>query len=236
MRGPLEKRMHAARTFALVEEFSILGDDFARLKDSMLQCILMTDMANHGGIMVELNAGAGAALLADPPPSSVPYQFLLNVLLHSADIGAQLLLPKVSLQWSQRVLEEFMEISRAEQAAGVGFSPSMVAPLWAHVFDALEPMGPRLVSWLRGNLEANRTFWDKEAKRHAVSQEKEKEKRGDGTVYADCAAVAKVPVTKVGRGNSQHGKSGREVRQPAEAASDFALPAQLPPRRRRRRY
>ena len=37
---------------ALVEECALFQhDDFERLKPSMLQCILMTDMANHAGMM-----------------------------------------------------------------------------------------------------------------------------------------------------------------------------------------
>ena len=97
----------------------------------MIQAILMTDMASHfdlakklessvamlpspdsQGNILEQGQRGGDPAFTDSPEDT---QLLIDLILHSADIGAQVLPVPIANKWSQAVLEEFQEVHEAEK-------------------------------------------------------------------------------------------------------------------------
>lgn len=149
-------------------------DEFRRVS---LLAILSTDMKHHGAHV----SRAREFKLADADPKDVdPAErlALVELLVHSADIGAQVMPPTIAQDWSDRVIEEFGMQTRQEAELGLpvtafmsglekpkakgkaqgSFVDFVVAPLWRNLTSALFPDTPAAKAFL-DNLAKNRDIF-----------------------------------------------------------------------------
>eukprot|EP01116_Phalansterium_solitarium_P005392 TRINITY_DN1697_c0_g1_i2.p1 TRINITY_DN1697_c0_g1~~TRINITY_DN1697_c0_g1_i2.p1 ORF type:complete len:1161 (-),score=425.01 TRINITY_DN1697_c0_g1_i2:361-3843(-) len=150
--------------------------DLKSVRRGMISCILATDMSKHFKLVTKLTNALNSNLFEQRTPES--RQLLMNLILHMADISNVTRPWDVSKQWSDLVLEEFLQQGDAEKdrsfpvspfmdrdnsdqaKMSLGFIDFMVSPLLASlkkVIPEIEPM------WL--NLRSNRDMWDDIQKR-----------------------------------------------------------------------
>ena len=252
--------MHAATTFEILSDpaadvFATLTmEKRAEMRKLMIQAILMTDMASHFDLAKKLEsrvamlspdaAGAGAA--ADPPFKDSPEdkQLLIDLILHSADIGAQVLPVPIANKWSQAVLEEFQEVHEAEKQAGVALTPFIIGldeplraancqfgfinfivkPLWTNLLKFIPDVQEELITNLNGNVD----YWKAavDANTPGKQEEEEQKKSGGEAKIADEAkekgdgeaASAAVPAQEKGNEAAVAAAAPAEVETTAAAA------------------
>ena len=195
------ENMHAATTFEILADPA--ADVFATLtvekrttlRKMMIQCILMTDMASHFDLAKQLetrvNADGGVAASFHAMEKPEDKQLILDLLLHSADIGGQALPLELANKWSYAVLEEFQLVHEAEKDAGIeltpfiigleqplraancqlGFINFIVKPLWSNLLNLVPTHNAALIK----NLDENISFWKEEVETHTAKKAKEPE-------------------------------------------------------------
>ena len=181
------ENMHAATTFEILSDPAC--DVFATLtlskkseiRKMMIQSILMTDMASHFTLAKQLEVKVtgditegGFEVTFDSTIEDK--QLLLDLILHSSDIGAQCLPVPIANKWSQGVLEEFQLVHQAEKDAGVeltpfivgledplraancqfGFINFIVRPLWTNL---VKIFSNEMAEELMTNLDNNIEYW-----------------------------------------------------------------------------
>ncbi len=212
--------MHAATTFEILSDpaadvfATLTTEKRAEMRKLMIQAILMTDMASHFDLAKKLESrvamlspaasagdasGAEAkAAAADPPFTDSPEdkQLLIDLILHSADIGAQVLPVPIANKWSQAVLEEFQEVHEAEKQAGVALTPFIIGldeplraancqfgfinfivkPLWTNLLKFIPEVQEELITNLNGNIDYWKAAVDANtpAKEEVVAEEQQK--------------------------------------------------------------
>lgn len=141
-----------------------------KLRKVLISCIMSTDMANHGVVLqsfVSCMAVFNKANLAHR-------QHVLNMLLHSADVGNPTLKFELAKKWSVCIIEEFTGQVNKETQLGLpvtefmrisgdilkirnnqtGFIDVLVLPL----FKAIDLHMPELKGYTR-TAEENREIW-----------------------------------------------------------------------------
>ena len=165
---------HSARLFALLRDpqCDLLAPlsvaQRREVRDAVVAMILGTDMAVHFKNVDRLSAAisAGSFDLSNKDDKT----FVLEIVLHSADIANPCRTDHIYRQWTEKVMEEFYNQGDAEKAAGlpvskffdrdapnvprcqVGFINFIVMPLYNVLADLLD-VAP-LVDNLKRNLEA----------------------------------------------------------------------------------
>jgi len=118
------ENMHAHETFMLLrrEELNIFAKlevaDRKELRKIIINAILATDMTNHKNFTTTL----GEKLTVDEAfdvENSNARQFLVDVVVHAADISAQVYVWEVAQKWEERINREFVLQVEKERARGI---------------------------------------------------------------------------------------------------------------------
>jgi hypothetical protein len=173
--------MHAATTFEILSDpaadifATLTKEKRGQLRKMMIQSILMTDMASHFVLAKKLEGKVTGDVVSFQKDDGEDKQLLLDLIVHSADIGAQALPVPIANKWSYAVLKEFQEVHEAEKSAGVdltpfiigldeplraancqfGFINFIVKPLWSNLVKVVPDMADELMA----NLEGNVKYW-----------------------------------------------------------------------------
>jgi hypothetical protein len=178
---------HAALTCELIRD-TVGGTDLVshlpppqrrRVRQVIIASILATDMSRHFGVTIPAIKGLELPLCrpADPAGNPRPELALLKdrdriheILLHAADLSAQVLPWSIAGQWGDRIVQEFRLQAALERAADVpptahmhnlatpaecaelqiGFCDYVLAPMWRALADVFPVLGERVDA-----LEAN---------------------------------------------------------------------------------
>ncbi|KAJ3156144.1 hypothetical protein HDU86_004112 [Geranomyces michiganensis] len=125
--SPLENH-HAAVLFTILRspETNVLKPlsdaDYKECRKQIIGCILATDMAKHGEIMLRFKGYAEAGFSFDDPAQR---SLLLQMITKCADISNEVRPKHVSEPWVDNLLEEFFTQSDREKAEGLPFAPFM---------------------------------------------------------------------------------------------------------------
>eukprot|EP00002_Diphylleia_rotans_P019375 TRINITY_DN374_c0_g1_i3.p1 TRINITY_DN374_c0_g1~~TRINITY_DN374_c0_g1_i3.p1 ORF type:complete len:791 (-),score=133.34 TRINITY_DN374_c0_g1_i3:753-3125(-) len=124
------ENFHLAQTFQVIlnqsKEFDFLEklskQDRKELRDTMIEMVLATDMANHFAIMGQFKS----QLQSDFNPHERPSKLLmLRVAMKCCDIGHTTKSLELHKNWTQRVSEEFFLQGDKELEIGIPISPFM---------------------------------------------------------------------------------------------------------------
>jgi len=128
--SPLENH-HCARMFEIAlqgsgaEDRNIFGgldkETFALARRRIIAGILSTDMMHHGDHVRLLQS---FKLVEEVEPNQS--QFLVELLIHSADIGNPMMPPEISVKWAARIVAEFSMQVTQEGVLGLPISLHMV--------------------------------------------------------------------------------------------------------------
>ncbi|KAJ3005941.1 High affinity cAMP-specific and IBMX-insensitive 3',5'-cyclic phosphodiesterase 9A [Thoreauomyces humboldtii] len=127
--SPLENH-HAAVLFTILKmpETNVLGSlsdaDYKEARKQIIGCILATDMAKHGELMLKFKGfaeGPNGFNFDDPAHRTL----LLQMITKCADISNEVRPKHVSEPWVDNLLEEFFTQSDREKAEGLPFAPFM---------------------------------------------------------------------------------------------------------------
>jgi len=187
------ENMHAHETFMLLrrEELNI----FAKLADAdrkdlrkiIINAILATDMTHHKDFTTSLGEKHSVDVAFDVEDSNAR-QFLVDVVVHAADISAQVYVWDVARKWEERITREF--VLQVEKERAMGLTPSsfmaeldqpmkrfksqlffcdvILKPFWktlAIMFPELEPCVKQL--------ETNRANYQEELNKHIPPEVRE---------------------------------------------------------------
>lgn len=173
--SPLEHH-HCAKAFELAlfsndNERNIFKDlsaeEYTEVRGAIVRAVLATDMKNHGHHCQEMQE---FQLDYDNPPGQC--EFLLELIVHMADIGNQMMPSEIASRWQKHLSDEFVEQVNAEQRLGLpvtgfmvglaepiteaksrlGFIEFVVYPLASSIFRCF----PSGLEAPRGNIEENR--------------------------------------------------------------------------------
>mmetsp|Transcript_41962 Transcript_41962/g.96316 ORF Transcript_41962/g.96316 Transcript_41962/m.96316 type:complete len:948 (-) Transcript_41962:35-2878(-) len=167
---------HCARTFEIAlqnggdSQFNIFAglssEEFGRIRKLMIAGILSTDMIHHGEhVQLVLK------FELQEEQTEQQSQFLIELVLHAADISNQLMPPASAARWGKAIAEEFTAQVEDEKLHGlpvtkfmdgltnpavaaksqVGFIDFVVQPLFTPIFRLFPGLHP-----MRENLEENR--------------------------------------------------------------------------------
>jgi len=180
------ENMHAHETFMLLrkEELNIFAklkvDDRKDLRKIIINAILATDMTHHKNFTTTLGEKRSADEAFDVEESNAR-QFLVDVVVHAADISAQVYFWEVAQKWEARINREFVLQVQKEKANGITPSPFMLEldvpmkryksqlffcdvilkPFWK----TLSRLFPGLESCFK-QLETNRSKYQEELNKH----------------------------------------------------------------------
>eukprot|EP00928_Gymnodinium_smaydae_P087912 TRINITY_DN72097_c0_g1_i1.p1 TRINITY_DN72097_c0_g1~~TRINITY_DN72097_c0_g1_i1.p1 ORF type:complete len:979 (+),score=188.84 TRINITY_DN72097_c0_g1_i1:226-3162(+) len=171
--SPLEN-FHCAKAFEV-----ILGDDgrcnifgsissevFSVVRQRVIGGILKTDMIHHGDFVSKVQA-----MNLDPVSDGAQNQFLVETILHTADIANAFMPPDISAEWGRLLREEFTVQVTTERRLGLpvtSFMDGLNTPLAAAkssqgfidfvVFPLFDPLQQRFPGWAepKGWLAENR--------------------------------------------------------------------------------
>mmetsp|Transcript_2654 Transcript_2654/g.5959 ORF Transcript_2654/g.5959 Transcript_2654/m.5959 type:complete len:402 (+) Transcript_2654:52-1257(+) len=150
---------------------STFSSDIQRnCRKSIIQTILSTDLANHNSVM----ASFSSTVSGFQPENAVHRQNIMNMLLHTADVGNPCLDFSIAKQWSMKIIAEFNSQVLQEEdlklpvseflrigtelpsikKSQVGFIDFIILPLWKLV----EVAYPELQAYKK-TTEANRETW-----------------------------------------------------------------------------
>jgi len=127
--SPLENH-HCARSFEIAfssddKSANIFGnmseDDYKAIRHTMVACILSTDMKHHGDHVKKAQKFDPAAANEEEELS----KFLVELLMHAADIANPIMPPKISARWNNVLCEEFTLQVQAEREHGLPITPFM---------------------------------------------------------------------------------------------------------------
>jgi len=125
------ENMHAHETFMLLrkDELNIFAKlDVADRKDLrkiIINAILATDMTHHKDFTTTLGEKRSVEEAFDVEKPSTR-QFLVDVVVHAADISAQVYVWEVARKWEARINREFVLQVQKEKANGITPSPFML--------------------------------------------------------------------------------------------------------------
>jgi len=187
------ENMHAHETFTLLqrEELNIFKklEVTARkdLRKIIINAILATDMTHHKNFTTTLGEKRSVDEAFDVEDSNAR-QFLVDVVVHAADISAQVYVWEVAKKWEERINREFVTQVEKERARGLTpssfmaeldqpmkrfksqlfFCDVILKPFWktlAILFPKLEPCVKQL--------ETNRSNYQKELNKHIPPEVRE---------------------------------------------------------------
>jgi hypothetical protein len=194
----------------IIEKFST--QNYKTLRKRMISQILATDMANHGEVISSIRSKINIwketgqsrfnFLSGNEKTKFDEQQFLLNYIIHMADLGHNCKKFEISLQWVRLLSMEFWDQGDKEKEKGLPVSflcdrnkidipSSQIGFLKGFIvssFDCLVSIFPKL-KYTMDNAQNNIDEWKKlnEAKRlrgwtpqKEKEKEKEKEKNNDG--------------------------------------------------------
>ncbi|GMH46197.1 hypothetical protein BSKO_14165 [Bryopsis sp. KO-2023] len=205
----LENR-HVSCLYTLVAEnekaniFGLLDDaTWKEVRSMVIQAILHTDMVHHFPMVSKIevffelhSAALRTGDFTNIFSSAEDRVFLLNMLLHCADISNPVKPLEICKKWADRVLGEFFRQGDLEREKGLSISPMcnrettskaasqinfiefIVAPLYFHVAKIFPELSAAVL-----NLWDNRRLWDEqyileiEANSKLSTNEKEEDKR-----------------------------------------------------------
>jgi 3',5'-cyclic-nucleotide phosphodiesterase len=141
------------------------------LRSRIISCVFATDMKNHFQMCKRIDGVTDLAQLHDTEEAR---EFMCNVVVHCADLSAQVLETPLAMLWEERITKEFEReatqrrslnlpvpdfMSGLEQPAvrakkQLGFLDFVVAPLWKGVARLLPPL-----QMCRNNLDKNRKHY-----------------------------------------------------------------------------
>eukprot|EP00753_Platysulcus_tardus_P009531 PLAT217.22.p1 GENE.PLAT217.22~~PLAT217.22.p1 ORF type:complete len:700 (-),score=407.86 PLAT217.22:285-2384(-) len=114
---------HASVTFHILADerndllMCLQEEERRAIRNTVIACILSTDMKMHYDMVTGLNAREpGAAFSREVSEDRLA---LMEAVVHCADIGAQMLPPHVAARWGARCVEEFRTQAAAEADAGL---------------------------------------------------------------------------------------------------------------------
>ncbi|KAJ3167680.1 hypothetical protein HDU88_002127 [Geranomyces variabilis] len=125
--SPLENH-HAAVLFTILRspETNVLKPlndaDYKECRKQIIGCILATDMAKHGELMLRFKGYAEAGFNFD---DAAHRSLLLQMITKCADISNEVRPKQISEPWVDNLLEEFFTQSDREKAEGLPFAPFM---------------------------------------------------------------------------------------------------------------
>jgi hypothetical protein len=114
---------------------NLTASDAGECRKMMIACIMATDMKSHVALCSRLQATAfkfsdtGAFPLSKDSPSD--REQLLEVLVHACDLSGQTMKNELAAEWGNRVLTEFIQQAKYEEANGVPVAPFMQVHLSA---------------------------------------------------------------------------------------------------------
>ena len=196
------ENMHAATTFEILSDpaadvfLTLTTEKRAQMRKMMIQSILMTDMASHFELAKKLEAKVADDQVAFSKDVPEDKQLLLDLIVHSCDIGGMTLPVPIALKWSQAVLVEFQEVHEAEKAANVdltpfiigldeplraancqfGFANFIVKPLWSNVVKICSEEKKNEILF---NLNGNVQYWKSEVDKHTPSEPEQAAEGGE---------------------------------------------------------
>merc|ERR1719494_292692 len=187
------ENMHAHETFTLLqrEELNIFKKLEVRarkdLRKIIINAILATDMTHHKSFTATLGEKRSVDEAFDLEDSNAR-QFLVDVVVHAADISAQVYAWEVAKKWEERINREFVTQVEKERARGLTpssfmaeldqpmkrfksqlfFCDVILKPFWktlAILFPTLEPCVKQL--------ETNRANYQEELNKHLPPEVRE---------------------------------------------------------------
>eukprot|EP00898_Chlorokybus_atmophyticus_P002612 jgi/Chlat1/3351/Chrsp23S03662 len=181
---------HACTLFTLLDDpqcniFASLDQkQRVQMRKTIISAILATDMVHHQSSCDVLKE----ALLNHEDPLSAPpldsNQFVINTVLHAADLGSSVLPRALAVKWANLILEEFRLQAEAERQLGlpiaafmnhmncelncarvqVNFVNYVVSPLWGALASIFPDLAPCMA-----HLEDNRQHYIQELERLTVT-------------------------------------------------------------------
>mmetsp|Transcript_27030 Transcript_27030/g.31155 ORF Transcript_27030/g.31155 Transcript_27030/m.31155 type:complete len:605 (+) Transcript_27030:612-2426(+) len=189
------ENFHVAKAFQLMKEenldvFNTLStDEYRTIRKIIIDCVLSTDMARHRSHTIALKSKID--MLAEGEAYSIPStddnkekQFLLNTVIHSADIANPCKSEAVYTQWTHLLFDEFFEQGDKEKSehmpvsflcdretvhianSQIGFLTGICIPL----FGMLERLMPG-VSYMNDNIEKNRVLMEKSTEEYETHKQ-----------------------------------------------------------------
>jgi hypothetical protein len=105
--------------FQLISQYNLLEnyskEDFNLSRKLIIQMVLSTDMSKH---FVDLSQLRNRVSAQDFNPAVKDQHFVMQTLLHAADISGSLRAFEIAKQWGERVMHEFWNQVRVIQLKG----------------------------------------------------------------------------------------------------------------------
>eukprot|EP00347_Sterkiella_histriomuscorum_P006963 403350769 len=185
---------HCATFYFLIEDEqcnifdSLKPEDVLKMRKSIIENIMFTDMTKHFGFQSELKAMTSKE---DYDPSGKHKPDIMKALVHAADIGNPTRPFEICKLWALKILQEFFQQGDKERALGleitllcdrkttnvgksqIGFIDFVVIPY----FDAISRILPEM-SYTVDQLRINKEQWARTVDHY----ENEKEKNGNDKI------------------------------------------------------
>lgn len=121
---------HCALTFELLEYAGLLkhfkGGDFKEFRKTIITCILGTDMSKHDEFIIKFEKFNFQQETLSWKNFTIDEQiFIMNSLLHCADLSNSIKDFEISFEWSKRISREFYEQTLKEELEGLPSVPFM---------------------------------------------------------------------------------------------------------------
>lgn len=190
------ENMHAYETFQLLKQaelniFSNLDTPNRReLRKIIINAILATDMTNHKNFVMELAKADTPEDVFDAQNNS-SRQFLINTIVHGADLSAQVYVWNIAQKWEERITQEFLKQVDQERQLKIApssfmaelnqpakrynsqifFCDKVLKPFWSSMGRIFPPIGSSVE-----NLRTNRLNYQELVDQHTPVEEKKEEK------------------------------------------------------------